>query len=111
MRTSLFFLLVLAISVGTAPGQTVPRLSATALKAEVDALLNSDEFENAIWGIAIVDLENGSTVYTRNHRKSFMPASNMKLYTTAAALELLGPDWQYETGVYVQGEVNGGTLE
>ncbi|MDR0458346.1 MAG: D-alanyl-D-alanine carboxypeptidase/D-alanyl-D-alanine-endopeptidase [Burkholderiaceae bacterium] len=39
------------------------------------------------------------------------PASVMKLVTTYAGLDLLGPDYQWKTRVYTQGPVNGGALE
>ena len=39
------------------------------------------------------------------------PASTIKLLTTLAALEELGPAWKWETGVYVTGPVQGGRLE
>ena len=39
------------------------------------------------------------------------PASTMKLVTTAAALELLGPDYRWNTGLFVEGKLKDGTLK
>lgn len=47
-------------------------------------------------GIEVVDLTTGSTLFQRNENKPFIPASNMKLYSDAAALMVLGPDYQFK---------------
>ena len=73
-----------------------PRQLARAIRQIVEA----DTFRNAFWGIVIHDLTHDRRLYEQHADKSFIPASNMKLYTTAAALELLGPDFRYETTVY-----------
>ena len=48
-------------------------------------------------GIHVVDLNTGKTLYARNEDRFFLPASNMKLFTTALALLKLGPDYRFET--------------
>jgi D-alanyl-D-alanine carboxypeptidase/D-alanyl-D-alanine-endopeptidase (penicillin-binding protein 4) len=53
----------------------------------------------AVWGIRVVDLETGRTFYESNPRKLFVPASNTKLFTTALALERLGPEHRFTTRV------------
>ena len=58
-------------------------------------------------------LRDGRLLYQRNGDKSFTPASNMKVYTTAVALDLLGPDYRWRTSVYADskpdpaGNING----
>ena len=81
------------------------------LAREIDALIDVDDLENAFWGIHVVNLRTNDVVYARNARKSFMPASNMKLYTTSAALDQLGDDFRYRTQVYVSGTVQDSILE
>jgi len=77
-----------------------PRASASAvdaLRAELEYLFDDPSFSNAYWGVYIKSLDNGQVLYTRNECKGFMPASNMKLYTTAVALARLGPEFRFET--------------
>ncbi|MCA1628165.1 MAG: D-alanyl-D-alanine carboxypeptidase/D-alanyl-D-alanine-endopeptidase [Acidobacteria bacterium] len=62
--------------------------------------IDGDKFKAARWGILVVSLRDGRTLYARNQEELFVPASNMKLYTTAAALELLGPDYRWRTSAY-----------
>jgi len=48
-------------------------------------------------GHLIVDLESGKTIYERNADKLFAPASCTKLYTVAAAFDILGANYRFET--------------
>ena len=50
-------------------------------------------------GIHVIDLKTGKPLYARNENRFFLPASNMKLFTTALALLKLGPDYRFETRV------------
>ena len=50
-------------------------------------------------GFDVIQLSTGRTLAQYNHQNQFIPASNAKLYTTAAALTRLGPDYRYETRV------------
>src|SRR5437899_1175122 len=58
------------------------------------------------WGLAIVDAESGETLYEWNPDKYFVPASNMKLFTTALALAKLGPDYRFHTTLETRGVVS-----
>jgi D-alanyl-D-alanine carboxypeptidase/D-alanyl-D-alanine-endopeptidase (penicillin-binding protein 4) len=62
-------------------------------------------------GVHVVDLSTGETVYAYNADRQKIIASNTKLFTTAAALDLLGPGYQFETEVLVRGPVRRGTLK
>jgi len=81
-----------------------------SLRAFIDSMTDAPEFSNAHWGILVVDPERGDTLYSRNAGKLFMPASNMKILTSATALTQLGPDYKYRTTFGARGPVNGGTL-
>src|SRR5512144_1060296 len=67
--------------------------SVPPLRAAIDSMTDAPEFANAHWGILIVDPERGDTLYSRNAGKLFMPASNMKIFTSAVALARFGPDY------------------
>ena len=82
----------------------------TTLIKEIDEHLNVDAFKNAIWAVKIVNLHSGETLYERNQELSLMPASNAKLYTSAAVLDILGPSFRYETSVYSDGPIERGIL-
>ncbi|MCC3444821.1 MAG: D-alanyl-D-alanine carboxypeptidase/D-alanyl-D-alanine-endopeptidase [Microcoleus sp. PH2017_03_ELD_O_A] len=62
------------------------------LGAKVDAIANRAEFSRSRWGILIQPLSSAATLYSRDATKYFIPASNVKLLTTAAALQKLGAD-------------------
>lgn len=91
--------------------QTAAAQSVVDLRSEIDRVLDTEDFANAFWGLHVVDLNTGETLYSRNDGKSFIPASNTKLYTTAAALDRLG--WMYRllTRLYVDGPVENGVLQ
>lgn len=59
----------------------------------------------------VKSLKTGEIIYKRNADKLFIPASNMKLFTGAAALLLLGPDFVYDTNFYVNGDLEKGVLK
>jgi D-alanyl-D-alanine carboxypeptidase/D-alanyl-D-alanine-endopeptidase (penicillin-binding protein 4) len=73
---------------------------------EIDRIINGPDYKTAVWGIMVVDLETGDTVYELNPDKLFKPASTTKLYSVAAALDVLGADYRFETPVYRQGEID-----
>ncbi len=66
----------------------------------LDQLIDQGPFASARWGIEVVSMTNGEAVYERNASRQFTPASNMKIYTTASALDLLGMDYRWRTSVY-----------
>jgi D-alanyl-D-alanine carboxypeptidase/D-alanyl-D-alanine-endopeptidase (penicillin-binding protein 4) len=80
------------------------------IKAQLDKIFDNPQWSNAHWGIKIVDLNTSDVLYSREEAKGFMPASNMKLYTTAAAMKELGQDFKYETRIYANGPVRNGVL-
>ncbi|MFI4919256.1 MAG: D-alanyl-D-alanine carboxypeptidase/D-alanyl-D-alanine-endopeptidase [Legionellales bacterium] len=88
-------------------------VSATAVgQNDVDKLINRIN-PNANLGIVVADLTSGETLYSRNAGRLFIPASNMKLFSEAAALMALGPDYRFKNqlstsaGHIQQGVLNG----
>jgi D-alanyl-D-alanine carboxypeptidase len=75
-------------------------LHAATLTQRIELLIaSSPAAQTAFWGIEIVDLANGKTLYEHNADHFFVPASNAKLFTTAMALTRLGPDFTFQTRV------------
>ena len=81
------------------------------LRHEIDSLTSQPVFRNAQWGVLIVNPRTGDTLYSKNAGKLFMPASNMKIVTSAAALTLLGPEYHYRTTFLTDGEVRDSLLD
>ena len=71
-----------------------------ALVARLGAHLAQPRFAPAAWGVKIVSLDTGKTLFEHNPQKYFNPASNAKLYTTALALDRLGADYRIRTSLY-----------
>src|SRR5258708_12566147 len=67
------------------------------LAARIDKLLDEGVAAQGHWGVLVVDLKDGRVVYARNEHRLFAPASNTKLFTTATALETLGPGFKFRT--------------
>ncbi len=88
-----------------------PASSRAELRHLIDSLTTQPEFRNAQWGVLIVNPRTGDTLYSKNAGKLFMPASNMKIITSAAALTLLGPDYTYKTTFLTNGEVRDSLLD
>ena len=62
--------------------------------------MNRPELRRGQVGVKIVALNTGKVIFEENAEKYFMPASNMKNFTVAAALEKLSPDFRFVTSVY-----------
>ena len=84
--------------------------SVVMLRKELAARFHDPEFFNAFWGVKIQSLKTGEIIYQKNENKSFMPASNLKLYTTAAALTRLTPEFRYVTKLETDGKTENGIL-
>jgi D-alanyl-D-alanine carboxypeptidase/D-alanyl-D-alanine-endopeptidase (penicillin-binding protein 4) len=87
--------------------QTAAEKRAAANFAErAGALLGANAAGKGQWGLLIVDAATGDTLYEQNADKYFLPASNMKLFTTALALAKLGPDFRFHTTLETRGSIS-----
>lgn len=85
---------VVRINAGTTT-QTLPEL-----QARIAQVLQKSDLAAAMVGIKITSLDTGRVLFEENANKLLRPASNMKLYTVAAALDRLTPDFHFVTSVY-----------
>lgn len=69
-------------------------------------LLQVAPVDKGEWGLLVVDAATGETLYQKNADKYFVPASNMKLLTTALALDTLGPDYRFRTTLETNGNLS-----
>lgn len=84
--------------------------ASTPVHTQIETLLSDPEIASAHVGVHIENMQNQKIVYSQNSHKLFLPASNLKLVTTACALSLLGSDYQYATKLYSDGKIIDGTL-
>ncbi len=118
VKYSFFALLILILSLPIyaqeAINDTTPKYSYSTLQefwSQMNDIFNDPNFSNAQWGVVIQSLETGEYFYKRNEDKLFLPASNLKLFTTAAGLTLLGSEYKYKTNVYMNGKIDGSVLK
>jgi len=74
------------------------------LEQRLDAVLNRNAATGAIFSARVIDLQTDAELYARSANHPMMPASNMKLFTTAAALDFLGADYRFRTFLALDGE-------
>ncbi len=86
-----------------APAPSIP------LADQIAALLASTAVVRDHWGIQVTTLD-GTPIYSLNEAQLFQPASNAKLFTTAAALAMLGPDDRFTTRILGEGRLDHGVL-
>ena len=97
------FLLPLAFSVSAAPINT-------GLTPNVEKALKASKLQTSALSLVMIPLNGPGTPTVFNADVSVNPASTMKLVTTYAALEMLGPNHQWKTEFYTDGTLSGGIL-
>ncbi len=75
-------------------------------QTKVLGLIQQPKWDSAFWGIEIVSLDDGTTLYALNAHKRFLPASNMKILTCAAMLDGIDPQERITTPIYVTGRID-----
>jgi D-alanyl-D-alanine carboxypeptidase/D-alanyl-D-alanine-endopeptidase (penicillin-binding protein 4) len=81
----------------SAASKPAKQRNAPTLEARLDKILGSTAAGRGFWGIEVAELPGGQVLFSRDAQHLFHPASNMKLVTTAAALNKLGPNFVFRT--------------
>ncbi|ASU82958.1 D-alanyl-D-alanine carboxypeptidase/D-alanyl-D-alanine-endopeptidase [Nocardiopsis gilva YIM 90087] len=81
------------------------------LREDIDEILDDPSLEGATSGVVVRSLDEGDTLYTRNATTRLLPASNMKLLTSAAAMDVLGPDYTFRTTVSADEDPSDGVVD
>ena len=76
------------------------------LSRQIEQILSDPEAARGFWGISAISLDSGKPIYGLNQDKLFTPASNTKLFTTAAVFGLIGPDYRFKTTVETLGSLD-----
>jgi len=74
--------------------------------ASIKKFIDDDKLNGAFVGVLVKDILADSVIYSHNSELKFSTASNLKLFTSAAAIEILGPDYHFATSFYVNGAIN-----
>ncbi|SCL20597.1 D-alanyl-D-alanine carboxypeptidase / D-alanyl-D-alanine-endopeptidase (penicillin-binding protein 4) [Micromonospora rhizosphaerae] len=111
-RTLAVLALVATAATAGAPTATAesPTPAQTRLNATIDAVLADSRLAGAQAGVVVVDTATGQTLYNRNGDRRLVPASNTKLLTSTAALQLLGPGHRFSTDVATSGARGAGIV-
>lgn len=76
----------------------------------VKRFLSAPEMKGASFALVAKEVDSGNVLYAFDEDRSLIPASVMKLVTTATALELLGKDFRFETTLEYDGKIENGVL-
>lgn len=80
------------------------------VRAQINALLQTDMFRTSQLGMMVYDLDADSAIFCHNERQLMRPASTMKVITAITALSRLGGSYQFKTDLCYTGEVDSCTL-
>lgn len=82
------------------PVTTTKQICPAQLSSAINTIINHPQFSRVRWGILVKPLSSEKILYSQDSQKYFISASNMKLFTTAAALQKLGEDFRIRTSIY-----------
>ncbi len=81
------------------------------LYRNITYLLSDPNLFNAMIGVYVESLDNGDILFKQNEHKLFIPASNMKLFTSATALLKFGAEFRFKTELHADGDIEAGILK
>jgi serine-type D-Ala-D-Ala carboxypeptidase/endopeptidase (penicillin-binding protein 4) len=87
-----------------------PDAATSTLRSDLGEIIRRPRWSGDRWSVMVVSLDRGDTLFAHGAHDLLAPASNMKLFTTAAALYYLGPDYRWNTFLMATGPVQDGVL-
>jgi len=106
------------VDVGERPEIAAPTVASeaalaavAALGSDLDRAMSVPGWRTDEWSVLVVSLDRGDTLFAREPDAALAPASNMKLFTSAAALYYLGPDYRFNTFLVTNGTIRDGVLD
>src|SRR5699024_9162458 len=81
------------------------------IEVKMDAIMQAEDLAGTLTVVSIRHADTGESLYSHFGDIQVRPASNMKILTSIAAFEVLGPDYQFSTDVQTDGEVVGSELQ
>lgn len=107
----LFINFLLNLSIGWLLLFTIPAFSQTNLSQAIDQALSKRCLDSSQTGVSVLSLPSGNVLHAYNVDTPLLPASVMKLVTTAAALHYLGPEYRFQTRVLHTGQRVGNVIQ
>lgn len=100
------------VASGLIVGATTPDMGPDPeVQSDVESLFERRGWTRSEWGVLAISLDRGDTLVAINATTPLVPASNVKLLTTAAALHYLGSDFTYRTFLMTDAPISDGVLE
>ncbi len=78
----------------------------SSVQKVIDEYKNTKLLKNASWSVTARYLKSGENIISLNSELSLAPASNLKLITSVAALDILGEDHKFVTRIYSEGKID-----
>lgn len=104
------FVLTLSASIFAFESKIKEKSPEKSLKKNIESVIFHAD-PTAQVGIKIISLKDGNTLFEKNSNEKFIPGGSLKIITAAAALQLLGPNFCFETNLYTNGFVDKGVLK
>lgn len=100
----------LPLSANALPGTEPAAANLKAIEDLAGAWTKRTELQHSLVGLEILHIPSGQVIYSMNGRKRFVPASTTKVYSTACAMDMLGPNYSFKTKLLAYGKIEGNRL-
>ncbi len=104
-KYAVFIVLFLMVSIAS-QAQTLTQ----QLTQKLHTLQNAPQLAHGIVSLCVADAATGNILYRYNEQMGLMPASNMKVFTAIAALDILGANYRFKTEIGYSGTIKDSTL-